>query len=350
MSMRLKALLKRRGKRLAIAGALEAAALLTRAGAIKKARGRGAIFTLHHVRPPDASSFAANRHLEVTPEFLDQAIAQLREDGYEFIRLDEVAARLRSPGTQPFAVFTLDDGYRNNAEHALPVFERHGVPFTIFFTRGFCERTHTLWWETLGRLLACNDTLRFDFDQGEESLDLSTEPQKLQAFDRFARFVETESEDVAVARIDGLARELGIDPLKITDHLVMSCDELRRIASHPLASAGAHTLSHRNVARLLTPEARRELEQSADWLETLTGKRPRAFAYPYGFPAAVTERDMEIAREVGFEVAVTTQPGTIDETSVGRLSALPRISLNGHFQRPRYVSALASGIPFKLMR
>ena len=153
---------------------------------------------------------------------------------------------------------------------------------------------------------------------------------------------------------DAVARLAGVGFARIRDAIdyrsELNCDELRRIASHPLASAGAHTLSHRNVARLLTPEARRELEQSADWLEALTGKRPHAFAYPYGFPAAVTERDMEIAREVGFEVAVTTQPGTLDESSAGRLTALPRISLNGHFQRPRYVSALASGIPFKLMR
>ena len=350
MNDEMKALLKRRGKRFAIARSLDAAALLSKAGVMRRARGRGAIFTLHHVRPEEATSFAANKHLEVTPDFLDGAISRLRNEGYDFIGLDDVPTRLEAADQRPFAVFTLDDGYRNNAEHALPVFAKHGVPFTIFFTRGFSERTHTLWWETLGSLLARQETLVFAFGQGEERLDLSTEPLKLKAFDRFARFVATEAEEIAVARIDELARQHGIEPLKITEDLVMNDEELRRIASHPLASAGAHTLSHRAVARLSAEEARREMERSADWIEALTGKRPRAFAYPYGYPAAVSRRDEEIAREAGFAVAVTTQPGTITAGWAERMTGLPRISLNGHFQHPRHVSALASGIPFKLLR
>lgn len=346
----MRALLQRRGKRLAIAGALEAAGLLSRTRLMRGSRGRGAIFTLHHVRPTAAASFAANKHLEVTPEFLDEAIRRLRDDGCEFIPLDAMPSRLTSPRSKPFAVFTLDDGYRNNAEHALPVFERHGVPCTIFITRGFAERTRSLWWETMGSLLDRLNAVRFDFGSGEENLDLSTEALKLRAFDRFATFVATVDEDAAVARIDALSREHGLDPLKLTADLVMDADELRRLASHPLVSLGAHTLTHRAVARLPADVARREMRQSADWLETLTGDRPRALAYPYGFPAAVSQRDMEIARELGFAVAVTTQPGTIDEIWADRLTGLPRISLNGHFQRARYVSALASGIPFAFSR
>ncbi|HEX2148471.1 MAG TPA: polysaccharide deacetylase, partial [Pseudorhizobium sp.] len=61
-------------------------------------------------------------------------------------------------------------------------------------------------------------------------------------------------------------------------------------------------------------------------------------------------RDVKIAEELGFSVAVTTQPGTLSQASLNNLTGLPRISLNGYFQRPRYVSALASGIPFALMR
>src|SRR3546814_7674528 len=88
----------------------------------------------------------------------------------------------------------------------------------------------------------------------------------------------TRDETLGVARIDALAREHAVDPLQITADLVMDAGELRQIGSHPLASLGAHTLSHRALARLTPEEARREMHQSADWVEALTGERPASLA------------------------------------------------------------------------
>jgi hypothetical protein len=47
---------------------------------------------------------------------------------------------------------------------------------------------------------------------------------------------------------------------------------------------------------------------------------------------------------------VTTEPGTLSPRSFDAPMALPRISLTGLYQKPKYVGALASGIPFRLMR
>ncbi|MCJ8517540.1 polysaccharide deacetylase family protein [Pseudorhizobium tarimense] len=348
MHHELKGIWRRGGKRNVIAGALNAAHLASNAGFFSSHRGRGAIFTLHHVRPA-AQLFEPNAHLEVTPEFLDAAIVQLRSDGYEFVRLDDVPARLASSDTKPFAAFTLDDGYHNNAEYALPVFERHKVPFTVFITRGFAERTYSLWWETLGAFMPSASELTFDFGSGPETIDLSTSVRIQDCVKRFARYVSERDEAEAVAAIDTLARRHGVDPLELTARLVMGRDDLLRLVEHPLAALGAHTISHRAVSRLSPQEAREELRQSADWLERLTGERPSTFAFPYGTRAAVAARDVEIAKDLGFSVAVTTQPGTLSERSLDHLTGLPRISLNGYFQRPKYVSALASGIPFALM-
>lgn len=353
MNGKIDALWRRGVRRGLIAGGLKTAGILARAGLLRDARGRGAIFTLHHVRPSVPLPSAPNAHLEITPEFLDAAIVQLKQEGYDFIALDDVPGRLVSPQPQPFACFTLDDGYRNNAEHALPVFERHQVPFTIFINEGFADRTHTIWWETLAELINACDSLPVNFGTSDaqcngETLDLSTERARLNAFDRIARVFESDDEADAVAKLDAFARRHGIQPLEITRRLTMGRDELSKLSRHPLASLGAHTVSHRALKRLSDEEASLEMQRSADWLEALTGKRPAAIAYPYGTQAAVSERDQALASALGFSVAVTTQPGTICENYASRLTGLPRISLNGYYQEPHYVAALASGIPFAI--
>lgn len=350
MSVLLQAFWRRSVKRAIIAGGLEAAYLLSSAGFMRNARGRGAIFTLHHVRPFNPRTVEPNGHLEITPEFLDTAIQRLRADGYDFIALSEVPARLANPGTRPFACFTLDDGYRNNAEFALPVFERHGVPFTIFINEGFADRTHSIWWETVAALINQETSVDFDFGNGVEKVDLSTAKGKLDAFDRFATFIEKGCEQQAVERLDATARTYAIDPLAMTETLTMDRAQLRELAQHPLASLGAHTVSHRALVRLAPDVAGHEMQRSADWLQKVTGIRPNTIAYPYGTKAAVSAREQAIARELGFSVAVTTQPGTLCPNCLERLTGLPRISLNGFYQQQRYVAALASGIPFALTR
>lgn len=350
MKDKAKAIWRRNVKRWLIGAGLEASALANSAGLMKAARGSGVIFTLHHVRPETPSVAGPNRHLEITPEFLDLAIAQLKVLGYDFIALSDVPARLQSPSARPFAAFTLDDGYRNNAEHALPVFARHGVPFTVFIAQGLAEHRQPLWWEIMGRLLRENDRISFDFGDGSETLDLRTSVKQLDTFFRFASYVWSRDETDAVGRLCGLAERYGIDPLAITRELIMGPQELKDFAANPLVSLGAHTVTHRKLCRITAEETASEMRKSADWLADLTGTRPTAIAYPYGSRDAVGPREFRTARDLGFVIGLTTQPGMLTGADLARPTALPRVSLNGYYQQARYVRALASGIPFALKR
>ena len=85
---------KQRLKRAVITAGLEASFLLSRLGLARDLKGRGVIFTLHHVRPDEAGAFQPNRHLSITPDFLDAAIrargAESNAQGGEEL-LDELA-------------------------------------------------------------------------------------------------------------------------------------------------------------------------------------------------------------------------------------------------------------------
>lgn len=347
MGPNIKSMIRTVVRRAAIAGGLEVAKGLSRAGLMAGARGQGAIFTLHHVRPKLARPFDPNAHLEITPDFLDATLTTLKEEGYRFVALEHLPDALAAGGG-PIACFTLDDGYRNNLDHALPIFDRHQAPFTVFVAGGFIDRTHTLWWETLADLLSANERLHIDLGRGAETLQARAIAEKQAAFKRIAAFIHSRDEAEAIALLNAAARARGIDPLAITDRLTLDEAGLRRLTESPLASLGAHTISHRSVARLDKAEARREIDESAKRVEAIIGRRPLTFAYPYGDAPAVSARDHRMVADLGYTLAVTTRPGTLVERARSSLHRLPRISLNGHFQRARYVSALASGIPFHL--
>ncbi|KQR77429.1 polysaccharide deacetylase family protein [Rhizobium sp. Leaf341] len=330
-----------------IAGGLAVSRGLSALGLMQGARGRGSIFTLHHVRPASTRLFPANAHLDITPRSLDAAIVRLKRDGYRFLALADLPAHLASGDARPVAVFTLDDAYRDNLDHAAPVFAHHHVPFTVFATEGFVRRTHSLWWETLAELLQTKPRLTFDFGDGPERIHLQTPQQMQAAFARFARFVHAADEAVAVAAIDRLSRAEGLDPLALTERLTLDAAGLATLARRPFAAIGAHTVSHRALARLEDAEAETEILRSVEAIAGITGTRPTTLAYPYGDARAVSARDMRLAERHGL-LAVTTQPGTLGGHA--HPAALPRISINGHFQAPGDVAALASGIPFRLMK
>ena len=95
-------------------------------------QGMGVIFTLHHVRPWTEKTLALNRILEVTPEFLDAVLDQVQAADLDVVSLDEAMRRLKAGEGRRFVSFTFDDGYRDNLEHAYPLFKRRSLPLTLF--------------------------------------------------------------------------------------------------------------------------------------------------------------------------------------------------------------------------
>jgi peptidoglycan/xylan/chitin deacetylase (PgdA/CDA1 family) len=350
-SQSLRSAAKRAVKHLLIRAGLEASALPGAGRLVPSAAGRGMIFTLHHVRPTRDHEFEPNAHLSITPEFLDQAIAAARQCGLTPVHLEELPALLADASdTRKFACFTLDDGYRDNEKFAAPVFRKHRAPYTIFITPGFVERSRTIWWETAEELTRAASSFQFDFGNGTETVGSSSHWEKFAAFERLVNFVQSADEDEAIARIDLTAKRAGVDPEAIVDREIMTAIELRNLVADPLARLGAHTITHPNLARVTEPRLRQELEDSAARIAGYCGRQPKVFAYPYGSRQAVGPREAKAVMETGFSLAVTTQPGVLNSGSLAGRAELGRVSLNGYYQKGRYVKALASGLPFRLMR
>ena len=121
--------------------------------------------------------------------------------------LDEARRRVADRNSAPFAALTFDDGYRDMVDAALPVLERHGAPFAVFCAIGFVEGGARLWWLEL-----------------EEAI----------------RRLQTIEVSVAGHKLCFAART----PTDKTG-LFMDWSELTALSRHPLATIGAHGLTHR---------------------------------------------------------------------------------------------------------
>jgi O-antigen/teichoic acid export membrane protein/peptidoglycan/xylan/chitin deacetylase (PgdA/CDA1 family) len=86
----------------------------------------------------------------------------------------------------------------------------------------------------------------------------------------------------------------------------MTWDDARAVASRGLVSFEAHGTSHRNLPRLTEEELREELVGSREAIEAELGRTPTVFCFPAGLHG---EREVRLAREAGYDAAVTTQPG-----------------------------------------
>jgi peptidoglycan/xylan/chitin deacetylase (PgdA/CDA1 family) len=308
--------------------------------------GVGAILMLHSVTARTDPADGFNAHLTITPQFLDKLIWSMKADGYSFVSMDEAVARLRDrAGGDRFAAITLDDGYRDNMTEALPVFERHGSPFTIYIAPGMIDGTVDLWWEIVADVVRSRDLIYLTTPGGRVTLDCSTAARKVASLKKLCEYLTV---DVSEADQQRVVREIAdaarVDIERLRRGRLLDWDEVRTLSTHPLATIAAHTVSHRNLARLGEAEARREIRDAARIIESEIGVRPAHMAYPYGFAAAVGRREVDLAKEAGFVSAVTTRHGLLRRGHEHHLQALPRISVNGRYQQLGHLRTMLSGI------
>jgi peptidoglycan/xylan/chitin deacetylase (PgdA/CDA1 family) len=307
--------------------------------------GVGAIFMLHHVRPRRDGEFQPNSHLEVEPEFLRSMLAHLRALDVDVVTMDEVHHRLSERNFERrFACFTLDDGYRDNRDFALPVMREFDAPMTVFVTSDFAEGTGRLWWVGLEQAIAGASSIEAPIGGVATRIDTSTPAAKQAAFDRMHGWLRTLPTEHDMQReISALCARHGVDDTTFARDLCMSWDELKAFADDPLVAIGAHTITHCNLAKQPEEAAAFELTESRARIEAALQRPVLHLAYPYGDRIAAGQREFGLAKAAGFKTAVTTRPGMIFPESADHLMALQRVSLNGNYQDERMIPVLTSG-------
>ncbi len=307
-------------------------------------RGVGSIIVMHSI-VNDRREHLLDR-LRTSVSFLSALIAHYRAAGVDIVSLDEALVRAADSASPSFVSFTFDDGYRDNLTLALPLFERHDAPFTVFVTTCFANRSMFFWWAGLAELLKRVDKL--DVPVLGQSFPVGDYRAKTRAYRVIGRAVDTG--ELSVDALLRLLRHNGISCAEILDREALTEDEIVQLSRHRLVTIGGHTDTHPKIAKLSAGEARREMQKNKAWLEQLTGRAVDHFAFPHGDRTSCGPRDYEIARDVGFRSGLTTQIGNLSQQSLACPTGLPRLRpFNQHesirileFQRSGAANAVAA--------
>jgi peptidoglycan/xylan/chitin deacetylase (PgdA/CDA1 family) len=308
--------------------------------------GIGAIHVMHRIVPNAPGPRIDNQALELTPEDLDAIIGWMKERSYEFIRLDQLAERLARPSRNKFVCFTFDDGYRDNLVHALPVFEKHDVPFAVNITTGFVDGTDFVWWYALEELLVTKEGIAFEVGGKTHEFVLGLLEERVATFETIAGLIRDACdlgahENILAAVFEAAA----FDPYqKHGRELILGWEELTAFAAHPLVTIGAHGVHHLTSCKLSETDLREEFAGSRRILEERLGRPVLHLAYPFGGRQAVGPREFNCARECGFETAFTTRSGNLFPAHAGALDRLPRLCLSGNYKAIPRLERLESGL------
>jgi peptidoglycan/xylan/chitin deacetylase (PgdA/CDA1 family) len=304
------------------------------------------VLTLHHVRAARTNGFQPNRFLEIAPDFLEAVVQRLQRANIDLVSMDELSRRLTERDfRRPFIAITLDDGYRDTKICAYPIFKTYGVPFAVFVATSFPDRRGQLWWAALESIVAANDSIAINMDGKDRRLACGSVAEKYDIYLKLRDWLASRpSEAEMLDAVRDLAMRYGVDMKAICASLCMDWGEIVELAADPLVTIGAHTVNHIALGRANEAAVRYELETSRDVIKTKLGRDVDHFAYPYGDAVSAGPREYAIAAELGFKTAVTTRPSMLLPQHRERLTALPRLTLSGEFQRERYVDVLVSGV------
>lgn len=292
--------------------------------------GKGLIFMLHRVLPEgERNQYTLNRDLAITPDKLEEFILHFKQKGYTFISLDEVSAWLDDTIKlkQKFVCLTLDDGYRDNLIHALPILRKHQVPATIYITNCLPNGTGILWWYLFEEHAKTANTISFQSSLGTKEYQWGSTEEAHSQFGSISETIKAipcdELLKVLMSSFGKTATEFEV----LCSSVSLSWDEITALSKEPLISIGAHTMNHVSAKQQTAEWVDHEMRTSKKEIEDYIGKEVKHFAYPYGGTFDVSQRDLELAQKAGFQTSTLNQPGNIFKRNRKQRQALARMPL-----------------------
>jgi peptidoglycan/xylan/chitin deacetylase (PgdA/CDA1 family) len=290
------------------------------------------IFMLHRITPDNASGNG------LTPAYLRRCLEYLIKHGYQFVSLEEVIAYLEGTAelSPKAVVFTMDDGYSDQAELAAPVFVEFSCPVTIFVVTGMLDGDLWPWFNQVEYLVinAPGDVIHLDLANGRQTYRLDSRAARYRTKRAMLEHLKSMHPAAISEAIENLVAATGlVIPARAPEQYRAITWDLARELERQGVKFGPQTISHPILSTLSDDESEREIRGSWERLgEELDAPCP-VFCYPNGTPADFGEREIANVKSAGLRAAVSAMPGFIETRSPATNNpySLPRVTLPAAF-------------------
>ncbi|MDR3159439.1 MAG: polysaccharide deacetylase family protein [Zoogloeaceae bacterium] len=301
-------------------------------------RQRAGVLVLHRVVEDDReASWPHRRGMCIGRQAFEHLLIWLRQQ-FVCVALEEL---LEQPGGErPRMTLTFDDGWRDNAELAFPLLQRHEIPASIFLPTDFIgdstQPIRRFWWEDIARTF-------WQTPQSPDALRIrdALRAHGMPAPAQLLRPENSNRRSLAIAHYLQTLTVLSPEKLEAVTSLLpapsssstLDWAQVRALEDSALVRFGPHGASHAMLTRLDDVSLEAELARSHAALHAHCRHPLSVYCYPHG---AHDDRVRRALAAFGYRYALSTQPGLISPDSAAL--ALPRI----------HVSHIASSRPAQL--
>lgn len=288
-----------------------------------------AVFIFHRVRQ-DRFGIGGHSLAEI-----EAAVGRVKAMGLPIVSLDDVldSATGNKPLPPGAVAFTADDGYYDQAEMIAPIFDRLGVPLTLFLITDFIDGRMWPWDAKIEHAFFATTVKQVRIASGQIDVAYAwTTAQERGAcvanLQRLCCRISTRDRDELIGQ---LYRCVGLTiPEKPPAHYrPLTWDDARRLGTG-MIGFGSHSATHEVFSTASEETAAEELRRSRSTIERELRRPCKALAWPIGQEGDFADKDLRIAAKTGYAGAFAVLEAPIDsrlESDVARRFSMPRISL-----------------------
>jgi peptidoglycan/xylan/chitin deacetylase (PgdA/CDA1 family) len=260
------------------------------------------LFMMHRFDSPDVG---VSGH---PPRTLARHLAYLRKERFDLVSLADLVAGRTKDRKRPQIVFTVDDGYSDFMDVALPVFAQFDCPVSVFVATGVVD--HQCWY--------WNDVISFAFAHtSQHALSLAVDGARIEyawrdadgarrAGEHLNELLKTVRHEARLEALGQMTERLAVDvPRTPTrQYSAMSWDDARRCAASGLVTFGPHSVTHPVLSTMSGSDASTEIVESWRRLQQVGVAAVPVFVYPYG---AYSRREVDALATTSLVGALTTE-------------------------------------------